>query len=93
MWANRPRGITRPRCRGIGKKLHAFTINVAIKKGAKNDYVLHWQKFLNLSGFFCGEEDGKFGPNTELAVKQYQMAHGLKADGIIGPKTWTIVGK
>lgn len=64
-----------------------------LKKGAKNDYVLHWQKYLNLSGFFCGEEDGKFGPNTELAVKQYQMSKGLKADGIIGPKTWTMVGK
>lgn len=64
-----------------------------LKKGMKNDYVLHWQKYLNLNGFFCGNEDGKFGPNTEIAVKQYQMAHGLKADGIIGPKTWTMVGK
>lgn len=63
-----------------------------LKKGAKNDYVLHWQKFLNQSGFFCGLEDGIFGKNTELAVKQYQMSKGLVADGIIGPKTWNSVG-
>ena len=64
-----------------------------LRKGDKNDYVLHWQKYLNISGFFCGNEDGKFGPNTELAVKQYQMSKGLVADGIIGPKTWNMVGK
>lgn len=64
-----------------------------LKKGSKNDYVLHWQKYLNMNGFFCGNEDGIFGKNTELAVKQYQMSKGLKADGIIGPKTWTMVGK
>ena len=64
-----------------------------LKKGDKNEYVLHWQKFLNLSGFFCGNEDSVFGENTELAVKQYQMSKGLKADGIIGPNTWNMVGK
>ena len=64
-----------------------------LKKGDKNDYVLHWQKYLNQCGFFCGNEDGIFGKNTELAVKQYQMSKGLKADGIIGPKTWNTVGK
>lgn len=56
--------------------------------GDKNDYVLHWQKFLNLSGYFCGLEDGIFGKNTEIAVKQWQSAHGLNADGIIGRNTW-----
>jgi peptidoglycan hydrolase-like protein with peptidoglycan-binding domain len=32
--------------------------------------------------------DGRFGRGTEAAVRAYQSAHGLKADGIIGPKTW-----
>lgn len=59
-----------------------------LKKGSKNDYVFHWQKYLNISGFFCGLEDGIFGKNTELAVKQYQLSKGLEADGVIGPKTW-----
>lgn len=63
-----------------------------LKKGNRGEYVLAWQKLLNLNGYHCGKEDGVFGDNTELAVKQYQIAKGLKADGIIGPKTWETVG-
>ncbi|MFE0449092.1 peptidoglycan-binding domain-containing protein [Streptomyces fungicidicus] len=32
--------------------------------------------------------DGYFGAGTESAVKRLQRAHGLKADGIVGAKTW-----
>lgn len=33
--------------------------------------------------------DGKFGAKTETAVKQFQKDNGLKADGIVGPATWS----
>lgn len=33
--------------------------------------------------------DGDFGPATELAVMEFQSAHRLKADGIVGKKMWT----
>ena len=59
-----------------------------LKKGDRNEYVRHWQMFLNLNGYNCGVADGIFGPKTEAAVKAWQKNHGLKADGIIGPKTW-----
>lgn len=62
-----------------------------LKQGSTGDYVLRWQIFLNANGFFCGDEDGKFGKNTRLAVMQFQDYHGLKIDGIIGPKTWNAV--
>ena len=32
--------------------------------------------------------DGKFGEQTEEAVKQWQKNNGLKADGIVGLKSW-----
>lgn len=32
-------------------------------------------------------EDGKFGRNTDAAVRQLQKDNGLAADGVIGPKT------
>lgn len=62
-----------------------------LKKGMENQYVLHWQKYLNANGYFCGLEDGKFGKNTETAVKDFQTANGLKPDGIIGQKTWNVI--
>lgn len=32
--------------------------------------------------------DGIFGSGTAQTVKNYQAAHGLEADGIVGPATW-----
>ena len=37
-----------------------------------------------------GPADGDFGPHTETAVKAYQGAHGLVADGIVGDRTWWV---
>ena len=53
-----------------------------LKKGSTGQYVIQLQAALGL------KTDGKVGPNTEAAVKEYQKANGLKPDGIVGAKTW-----
>ena len=59
-----------------------------LRYGDHNDYVKEWQKYLQACLLYTGKIDGIFGSLTEKAVKDWQKAQGLKADGIIGPKTW-----
>lgn len=66
-----------------------------LKIGSRGEYVLAWQKFLNLNGYFCGLEDGIYGPNTARAVCAWQEAHldkCLTVDGIVGRNTWASIG-
>lgn len=39
-----------------------------------------------------GSFDGVFGPGTATAVVEFQTAHGLHADGIVGRQTWCALG-
>ncbi|MBG1245087.1 N-acetylmuramoyl-L-alanine amidase [Nostoc sp. NZL] len=34
------------------------------------------------------EADGVYGPQTEVAIKNFQKQNGLDADGIVGPASW-----
>jgi len=51
--------------------------------------VVALQKLLQKNGFYPADTsmDGKFGPKTDQAVRDYQTFTGLKVDGIAGPKT------
>jgi hypothetical protein len=63
-----------------------------LKDGAKGDDVRQTQALLNRFGYRDGEgrplrEDGDFGPRSTAAIKAFQQAHGLEADGVIGSRT------
>jgi peptidoglycan hydrolase-like protein with peptidoglycan-binding domain len=63
-----------------------------LREGARGEPVRALQNRLNQLGFNAGTADGAFGPKTEAAVKAFQRAKGLTADGIVGPKTWDKLG-
>ena len=58
----------------------------------KGDAVKLAQQLLEDYGYSLGPIDGDFGVNTENAVKQFQTDYGLAVDGIVGPKTWAMLG-
>ena len=62
-----------------------------LKRGAKGPDVRRLQERLNAHGASVGV-DGDFGPGTEQAVRQFQQARGLDADGKVGPRTWAALG-
>ena len=46
------------------------------------------QQALKNAGFYQGAIDGKRGPMTREAVKEFQRLHGLSDDGVVGKQTW-----
>lgn len=59
--------------------------------GAKGPEVERIQQQLNQAGYPL-QVDGDWGPKTEAAVRDFQKAHGLAADGVVGPKTSHALG-
>lgn len=53
-----------------------------LKRGSTGERVKILQQKLGLV------TDGRFGPNTQIAVEQFQIDNGLTVDGVVGPVTW-----
>jgi hypothetical protein len=61
-------------------------------RGATGPMVKGLQKSLAKQGAGPVKVDGLFGPDTEIAVKSFQKAHGLAPDGLAGPATLARLG-
>lgn len=59
-----------------------------LKSGATGTQVTSLQHLLTGRGASTSA-DGSYGSLTVAAVKKYQSAHGLTADGVTGAATWT----
>ena len=72
------------------KEESSMTFTKNLRKGSKGEDVRYVQKRLIELGYDLGSygADGDFGSKTLAAVKAYQKANKLTADGIVGKKTW-----
>ncbi len=74
-----------------GQKVDVKTLppipGYTMRPGDRGDAVFALQEKLLKLKYFDGKPDGVYGAGTENAVRQFQRANGLTADGIAGEKT------
>ena len=58
-----------------------------LKEGDENAYIVELQRRLLALNYYAGTITGEFDAATTTAVKAFQKANGLKADGVAGPAT------
>lgn len=46
------------------------------------------QKALKSAGYYVGPVDGKIGPDSREALRNFQRDNGLTVDGVCGRETW-----
>lgn len=56
-------------------------------KGMSGTDVKAVQTRLKALGYYTGKLDGKFGANTQAAVRSFQARNALSVDGKVGPRT------
>lgn len=64
-----------------------------LRRGAKGDPVVRAQQLLASAGSKTLKATGVYDSATVAAVKAFQSAHQLTADGQLGPSTWVQLGK
>lgn len=64
-----------------------------LQRGSSGPEVVKLQKALAAAGFNPKGFDGKFGPMTEAALKEFQKAARITVDGKAGPQTWAALNK
>ena len=57
-----------------------------------NSAVLAAQQALAQQGYYRGQIDGVFGPETRAAIAEYQSNHGLRVTGALTPDTLQALG-
>lgn len=63
--------------------------NTVLKKGSRGTAVKALQGALRMPTRY---RTGFFGAITDTNVRKFQRARGLRADGVVGPRTWKALG-
>ena len=64
---------------------------VTVKRNSQGEDAKTVQKRLKELGYYKGNIDGKFGSNSVNALKKFQTANGLEADGAAGQATYSVL--
>ncbi len=59
------------------------------KPGSSPEGIQQIQQALKLAGYDPGPTDGRMGGRTKTAIRDFQTANGLQADGKVGHRTWS----
>ena len=59
---------------------------MTLRRGSQGVEVKRLQRLLGIA------QDGIYGTYTEKAVRELQLKHGLHVDGVVGTKTWEVLG-
>ncbi|MEU1601432.1 peptidoglycan-binding domain-containing protein [Streptomyces sp. NPDC005708] len=82
---------------GSGSVLDDLNDEGSIYQGNISGATAVWQAILWSDGYlnwdYASSVDCDFGPATKAATVAWQRDHGLSADGIPGPKTFSAAGK
>ncbi len=70
----------------------ALTSAAYVVKGNSHANVAAVQTRLSTLGYYTSTVDGAWGSRTSAAVKKFQTAYGLKADGVVGGATERALG-
>lgn len=61
--------------------------STVLRVGSRGEAVKKAQNVLKQQGFYTASVNGVFDKNTRSAAIKFQKSKGLRADGIIGPRT------
>lgn len=78
-----PQGALIPPEPALARKVPASPAAASLKPTTREI-----QHALKNAGFYQGALDGKMGPQTRNAIKEFQRVHGLTDDGVVGKQTW-----
>ncbi len=72
---------------------HVVVVYTKLKRGDSGDAVKKLQTTLKAKGFYTGLITGYYSYGTVAAVEDFQIANGLKVDGIAGQQTLSLLYK
>ncbi len=77
--------------RSSGASQAKTNISVKSREGMYSGRMRDIQQALKNAGYYNGKVDGVKGKGTRRAIKDFQKANGLKADGVVGSRTWDLL--